>query len=169
MRGIHLILLSVPLEMLMYWYLYALKIYSFSSREMLLWSLNFISVIFINVSLLLLKRTTAWIQCFNWKLYCFSFLWINSFFFMPEVRMGYFLPLATSQLQFLLFLESVFSSVRYGFRCIHLTDTTQRGKGKKQKKARRELNFLYIFFWSFFLAETRLAYKFQFFSKYSYK
>lgn len=72
---------------------------------------------------------------------------MNKFlFFMPEVRMGYFLPLATSQLQFLLFLESVFGSVRYGFRCMHLTDTTQRGKGKKQKKARRELNFLYIFF-----------------------
>lgn len=149
MRGIHLILLSVPLEMFIYWYLYLLKIYSFSSREMLLWSLIFISAIFINVLLLLLKRTRAWIQCFNWKLYCFSFLWINSFFSCLEERMGYFLLLAMSQLQFLLFLKSVFGSVRYGFRCIHLTDIIQRWKGKKQKKARGELNFLCIFLWFF--------------------
>lgn len=43
MRGIHSVLLSVPLVMLMYWHLYLLKIYSSSSREVLLWSLIYFS------------------------------------------------------------------------------------------------------------------------------
>lgn len=136
---------AVPVEMLIYQYLYSLPI---SLSKTLLFSLNFISLIFINLLLLLLKGTTTWIQFFSLRFAAYLFEQFPIKFSCPALRTGdssHSQPLPMSP--FDIFLKISYTTLNFK---VHALCTTQERNRRKQ-----EDNFPCIFSMLCLLAETR--------------